>query len=292
METGQWLVDRMPSKIRTMAFISTQERYSHVLLSISICFPQCMTPVLHNWSISFSFKVRGSSTPRVVVWVCSWWCPCIGFTAAQQPPLLASTTTLLIVGGLNPSVEGAILLMIRQAWLADPMWGRGDVPQLHHQGERTAHLINRHSWLIIILIRAKERYWQPCNYNSKVQMYRPVFFVVHMHYYFCFLVISSTSRKSIAFYFFHISLVGYVGGNRARRVDADTTAPWVLSLPSLSSAGSLLLLARGKETLRLNGTIKETEKYSADRRPKDQQAPSVLSSHYSVSVSLQGAHYL
>jgi hypothetical protein len=43
---------------------------------------------------------------------------------------------------------------------------------------------------------------------------------------------------------------------------------------------------------KLNRTVKETRKYSADRRPKDQQMPSVLSSHYTVSVSLQGVHYL
>jgi hypothetical protein len=42
----------------------------------------------------------------------------------------------------------------------------------------------------------------------------------------------------------------------------------------------------------LNNTGKETEKYSVDQRPKDKQTPSVLSSHYSVSVSLQGVHYL
>jgi hypothetical protein len=83
-----------------------------------------------------------------------------------------------------------------------------------------------------------------------------------------------------------------VGGNRARRVDADTTAPRVLSLPSLASVRLLLLLSRGKETLRLNRTVKETMKHSTDRRPKDRQTPSVLSSHYSVSVSLQGVHYL
>jgi hypothetical protein len=42
METGQRLVDRMPTNPRTMAFISTQERYSHVLLSMYIFFPRCM----------------------------------------------------------------------------------------------------------------------------------------------------------------------------------------------------------------------------------------------------------
>jgi hypothetical protein len=42
----------------------------------------------------------------------------------------------------------------------------------------------------------------------------------------------------------------------------------------------------------LNNTGKETGKYSVDQRPKDKQTPSVLSSHYSVSVSLQGVHYL
>jgi hypothetical protein len=43
---------------------------------------------------------------------------------------------------------------------------------------------------------------------------------------------------------------------------------------------------------RLNRTVKETRKYSTDRRPLDLRKPSVLSSHYSVSVSLQGVHYL
>jgi hypothetical protein len=42
----------------------------------------------------------------------------------------------------------------------------------------------------------------------------------------------------------------------------------------------------------LSNTGKETRKYSVDRRPKDKRTPSVLSSHYSVSVSLQGVHYL
>jgi hypothetical protein len=83
-----------------------------------------------------------------------------------------------------------------------------------------------------------------------------------------------------------------VGGNRARRVDADTTAPWVLSLLSLATTRLLLLLAHGEETIKLNNTVRETRKYSADRRSKDLQLPSVLSSHYSVSVSLQGVHYL
>jgi hypothetical protein len=42
----------------------------------------------------------------------------------------------------------------------------------------------------------------------------------------------------------------------------------------------------------LNCTGNETRKYSAERRPKEKRLPSVLSSHYSVSVSLQGVHYL
>jgi hypothetical protein len=83
-----------------------------------------------------------------------------------------------------------------------------------------------------------------------------------------------------------------VGGNRARRADADTTAPRVLSLPSLATTRLLLLLAQEEEMLKLNNTVKETREYSVDRRPKDQLLPSVLSSHYSVSVSLQGVHYL
>jgi hypothetical protein len=83
-----------------------------------------------------------------------------------------------------------------------------------------------------------------------------------------------------------------VGGNRARRVDADTTALWTHSLPSLSLARFLLLLLleRGKETQKLTKT--EQGKYSANRRPKNWQRPSVLSSYYRVSVSLQGVHYL
>jgi hypothetical protein len=44
--------------------------------------------------------------------------------------------------------------------------------------------------------------------------------------------------------------------------------------------------------LKLNNTVKETRKYSVDRRPKDQLLPSVLSSYYSVYVSLQGVHYV
>jgi hypothetical protein len=64
--------------------------------------------------------------------------------------------------------------------------------------------------------------------------------------------------------------------------------------PSLHSALArfLLLLERGEKTIKLNRTERETRKYSADRRSQDQQMPSVLSSHYSVSVSLQGVHYL
>jgi hypothetical protein len=189
METGQRLVDRMPSNPRTMAFISTQERYSHVLLCISICFPHCFILVLHYWSISFSLKVRGSSTPRVVVWVCSWCCPCIGPTAAQHPPPLASTATPLREGVLNPCVEGATLLMILQVVPVDPMWERGDVPHLAYQAEWTAHLISWHGWLIFILLRAKERYWQSSNCNSKVLLYTVVFFVLPMHYS-CFLFCS------------------------------------------------------------------------------------------------------
>jgi hypothetical protein len=83
-----------------------------------------------------------------------------------------------------------------------------------------------------------------------------------------------------------------VGGNRARRVDADTTAPWTHSLPSpfLARFLLLLLLGRGKETRKLTKT--EQERFSANRRPKNWQRPSVLSSHYRVSVSLQGVHYL
>jgi hypothetical protein len=42
----------------------------------------------------------------------------------------------------------------------------------------------------------------------------------------------------------------------------------------------------------LNRTAKETKKYSTDRRPLNLRKPSALSSHYSVSVSLQGVHYL
>jgi hypothetical protein len=50
--------------------------------------------------------------------------------------------------------------------------------------------------------------------------------------------------------------------------------------------------ARKGNAERLNNTGKETSKYLVDRRPKDKRMPSVLSSHYSVSVSLQGVHYL
>jgi hypothetical protein len=85
----------------------------------------------------------------------------------------------------------------------------------------------------------------------------------------------------------------HVGGNRVRRVDADTTAPWSLSLPSATTARLLLQLGRGKENAEiLNYTGKEIRKRLVNRRPKDRQTPSVLSSHYSVSVSLQGVHYL
>jgi hypothetical protein len=42
----------------------------------------------------------------------------------------------------------------------------------------------------------------------------------------------------------------------------------------------------------LNSTRNETRMDSVDRRPKDKRSPSVLSSHYSVSVSLQGVRYL
>jgi hypothetical protein len=39
---------------------------------------------------------------------------------------------------------------------------------------------------------------------------------------------------------------------------------------------------------KFNNTVKETRRYSADRRPKDQLLPSVLSSHYSVSFHYKG----
>jgi hypothetical protein len=42
METRQRLVDRMPTNPRTMAFISTQERYSHVSFIMSIPFTRFM----------------------------------------------------------------------------------------------------------------------------------------------------------------------------------------------------------------------------------------------------------
>jgi hypothetical protein len=44
-----------------------------------------------------------------------------------------------------------------------------------------------------------------------------------------------------------------VGGSRARRVDADTTVTWVLSLPSLAFTRLSLLLAGGEEALNLTG---------------------------------------
>jgi hypothetical protein len=84
--------------------------------------------------------------------------------------------------------------------------------------------------------------------------------------------------------------VQYVGGNRARRVDADTTAPWTHSLPSPFLAKLLLLLGRGKETQKLTKT--EQGKYSANRRPKNWQRPSVLSSHYRGIRFIKGVHYL
>jgi hypothetical protein len=59
---------------------------------------------------------------------------------------------------------------------------------------------------------------------------------------------------------------------------------------SLLSRRVLLLLAQRRKMQKLNNT--EIRKYSADRRPKELLSPSVLSSHYSVSVSLQGVHYL
>jgi hypothetical protein len=38
--------------------------------------------------------------------------------------------------------------------------------------------------------------------------------------------------------------------------------------------------------------MKEKMRRLANQKPKDKQEPSVLSSHYCVSVSLQGVHYL
>jgi hypothetical protein len=131
------------------------------------------------------------------------------YRSATTPPL-ASTATPLGEGVLNPYVEGAIFLMICQAVPVDPMWERGDVPHLAYQGEWTAHLISQHGWLIIILLRAKERYWQSSNCNSKVQLYTLVFFVLPMHYY-CFLFCSFylPALNPLAFIFFHIKLVGF-----------------------------------------------------------------------------------
>jgi hypothetical protein len=83
-----------------------------------------------------------------------------------------------------------------------------------------------------------------------------------------------------------------VGGDRARRVDSDTTAPFSLSHPLLTTAKGSTATGAKKEDAETKQHKENTREYLADRRTKELRLPSVLSSHYSVSVSLQGVHYL
>jgi hypothetical protein len=65
METGQRLVDRMPINPRTMAFISTQERYSYVLLSMSILFPFFMISLFKNFDSPFLWRFEVPLRPEL-----------------------------------------------------------------------------------------------------------------------------------------------------------------------------------------------------------------------------------
>jgi hypothetical protein len=74
-------------------------------------------------------------------------------------------------------------------------------------------------------------------------------------------------------------------------VDSDTTDPFFLSLRSLPRR-ILLPLALRRKMRKLNNTRKNATGHLADQRPKELRLSSVLSSYYSVSVPLQGVHYL
>jgi hypothetical protein len=105
------------------------------LLSIFIVFRS----LIFGQSLSFLWRFEVPLRPDL-------WAD---FAAGAVPasdliPPFARRATLLAAGGLNPSVEGANLLMICQVWLVDPMWGRGNVTQLAQKGKRTARLISRH----------------------------------------------------------------------------------------------------------------------------------------------------
>ncbi|XP_039853151.1 uncharacterized protein LOC120711626 isoform X3 [Panicum virgatum] len=70
-DTGQWLVDRMPSNPKKMAFISTQERSMHDINLYPLDWGYsvhvfCLVS-LHLQQSSLSFQVRGSSPSRAMV---------------------------------------------------------------------------------------------------------------------------------------------------------------------------------------------------------------------------------
>jgi hypothetical protein len=196
METGQRLVDRMPTNPRTVAFISTQERYSQVLLIMYIFFlvtcSRVFTLVNTIWSVGLRFPYA-PSCGLILHLVLFLLRTCSSATTGS----LASTPPSLGVGGLNPSDEGVILLMIPLVLPVDLMLGRRDVPRLAHQVDWNAQLSSRLGWLIITMRRAKERYCQSILFISLLLMETPILFDLFLNYH-CFhlLSISSLSLQS------------------------------------------------------------------------------------------------
>jgi hypothetical protein len=81
--------------------------------------------------------------------------------------------------------------------------------------------------------------------------------------------------------------VGIVGGNRARRVDADTTTPKYFSLPSPAITRLILLLWRRKEKRKtLNSTGNEIRKMLS--RPKTER----LAEAFGALFSLQCVRFI
>jgi hypothetical protein len=71
-----------------------------------------------------------------------------------------------------------------------------------------------------------------------------------------------------------------------------TQQPPFLSHSLLTTAMGTTATSAKKEDAETKQHKENTREHLADRRPKELRLPSVLSSHYSVSVSLQGVHYL
>jgi hypothetical protein len=96
-----------------MAFISTQERYSYVLPSMSIVFPFFMISLFKNFILLFFEGSRFLYAPSCGLSL--QLVPSLHQTYSSTTPApLASNPTLLAAGGLNLSAEGVVLLTLRQ----------------------------------------------------------------------------------------------------------------------------------------------------------------------------------